>query len=60
LEALEQGKCAGAFGNVAEEMIGKMSQGAVLDLRGRKGGSDEFLGRGFGELKDGALYQGPA
>jgi hypothetical protein len=37
-----------------------MSQGAVLDLRGRKCGSDEFLGRGFGKLKDGALYQGPA
>ena len=57
LKALEQGKCAGTLGNVAEKMIGKVDQGAVLDLGGRKGRSDEFLGRGFGKLKDGALYQ---
>jgi hypothetical protein len=44
LEALKQGKCAGTFGDVAEEMIGKMSEGAVLDLRGGEGRSDEFLG----------------
>lgn len=41
-------------------MIGKVSEGAVLYLGGRKGRSDEFLGRCFGKLKDGALYQGSA